>query len=320
MKKLFLIFCLALPFNIFAQPVIQAFTPIFGVSINVYDITDSIPINFPLSGNQTWDFSNAVTQPTFSISLLDPATTPYSSDFPGANFAQSINSGPTPMAYFYGVISADSLYGLGARSMVIPTANLTYTNPNVSFRFPMAYQSTISDLSVTDQGEVEYDTRTYIAYGDVITPFGNYPNAVMFRDQSFDSAGAWISTKYIWLSAANLNTIIEIDSSDGTGTTYDLSALTSIGQKQIKEKYKLAISPNPSINTNCNLQISLNETEEVSVELIAIDGKHSTVILPKQKLLGTKIIPLHTISLAKGLYFARISVGNEVLVEKIILE
>ncbi|HRG59602.1 MAG TPA: T9SS type A sorting domain-containing protein [Bacteroidia bacterium] len=304
----------------FAQPVIQPFTPLFGATINVFDITDSIPINFPMSGNQSWDFSNAITQSSFSITLVDPISTPYTADFPTANFAQTINSGTTPLAYFYGVINQDSLYGLGARSVVIPTANFNYIDPNVSFRFPMNYLTTISDISTDNQGDWENDTRKYIAYGDVVTPFGTYNNVAMFRDQEWDSTGALISTKFLWASVANLNTIIEIDSSDGTGNVYDLSSLTSIGQLKLKDKYSYSLSSNFSNGNDASLlSLLLNEQANVTLELFSAEGKSSESLINNQILNGQQQIGINTNGLTSGIYFLKLQIGNDVIVEKMIV-
>ena len=319
MKKflLTLLFCKGIV--VFAQPVIQPFTPTFGATINVYDITDSIPINFPMSGNQSWDFSNAVTQATFSITLVNPTSTPYSADFPTANFAQTINSGSTPLAYFYGVINQDSLYGLGARSVAIPTANFDYINPNVSFKFPMNYLTTISDISTDNQGDWENDTRKYIAYGDVVTPFGTYNNVVMFRDQEWDSTGALISTKYLWASVANLNTIIEIDSSDGTGNAYGLSSLTSIGQLKLKDKYSFSLMSNLIDGNQSWLSLTLKEQAKVKLELISADGKSTETIINNQKLSGNQQIDIKTNTLSSGIYFLKIQIDEDVIVEKMVI-
>jgi hypothetical protein len=319
MKKLLFFILLTNSVFLYAQPVIQPFTPVFGGSFNVYDINDSIPINFPLSGNQSWNFANAVTQLSFSISLLDPATTPYISDFPTANFAQSINSGTTPLAYFYGAITPDSLYGLGARSVVIPTANLTYINPNVSFRFPMTYQSTIYDISTDDQGDYENDQRTYIAYGDITTPFGTYNNVVLFRDQESDINGSWVSTKYVWSSVASLNTVFEIDSADGTGNAYDIPTVSSFGQSLLKDKYNYSLNSNIGFDNNRVLSITLTEPKQIQLELISAEGKQSETIINNKTMHGSHQIPVNTAGLSAGVYFLKLQINNEVLVEKIIL-
>lgn len=319
MKNTCLTFLLLSSLYVYAQPVIQPFSPVFGSSIDVYDINDSIPINFPLTGNQVWDFSSAVTQLTFSISLLDPASTPYFADFPTSNFAQSINSGATPLAYFYGAITADSLYGLGSRSVLIPTSNLTYINPNVSFRFPMAYQTTIYDVSTDDQGDYENDQRTYIAYGDVITPFGTYNNVVLFRDQESDINGAWVSTKYVWTSVANLNTVFEIDSADGTGNAYDMPLVSSAGQDILKNKYNYLLSSNFNFNNNSVLSISLNEPAQVSVVLMSAEGKLCETIINSNIIQGTQQFSINTNGLSSGVYFLKTQVNDEAIVEKIVV-
>lgn len=320
MKKLILSFFMAIPAMVFAQPTLQAFSPVFGITINVHDISNPIPSGYPTSGNHIWDFSQASLQPLFSISLVDPSTTPYINDFPSANFAQTINSGPTPVAYFYGVISPDSLYGLGARSTMIPTANLTYLNPNVSFRFPMNYQDQISDVSIDDMGDTEIDQRTYAGWGSVITPFGTYNDVVLLVDREFDSLVVYSLTKYVWASSVNLNTIIEIDSSDGSGSVYEIPVISSIPSAKIQEKNNYSIQPNPVQDQHFSIRFSGQTNSNLEIKVFSTDGRECQVPMTKSQFQGGTEFTLNTSSINKGIYLVKINMNNEIRIEKIVVE
>lgn len=93
MKKLFTLLLLA-PLAAFAQPTLNAFTPVFGDSLTVHEFTYAVNTNFPTTGNQNWNFSTYAQAPaSFTVKLINPASAPHAASYPTANIGQSISMG-----------------------------------------------------------------------------------------------------------------------------------------------------------------------------------------------------------------------------------
>ena len=98
-----------------------------------------------LSGaNVYWDFSNASNHLTISTSVLDPANTPYSANFPSSNLAMTNDS----LSYIYLTKYPDSLITDGIAGDLLATGEIIYSYFNPVLKtdeFPCSFGSNFSD-------------------------------------------------------------------------------------------------------------------------------------------------------------------------------
>ncbi len=313
MKKLFT-FLSFLPVVAFAQPVINSYTPVVGSIVEIYEIVNPIPTSFPKTGNQTWNFATEATGPVaFTAEIINPATAPDAASYPTANLGQKLSMGGSPLAYLYGRVTADSIWGLGVRYPSMPALNEDYTDANVSFRFPFALNGVIDDISVSQNG-ADTTRRKYVAWGDITTPYGTYPNVILCEESSQNN-GVMSLDSYLWISVATLDNIAEINADDSLGEWHKPNIASSIGQEQLYEKYKLSVFPNPTTDF-AKITYTLPTSATMSIEIISLNGQKSGVLFNGEQKAGQYSLDTQSMDLAPGTYFARIVINNEPMVKR----
>lgn len=318
MKKLFLLLLLSPMFAI-AQPVLNAFSPIYGDSVSVRMFTYKINVSYPKTGNQNWDFSSFAQVPeSFVVKLINPASAPHIATFPTANITQSISSGGNVMAYMYGRITADSLWTMATRFPGMPSMDEDYINPSVSFRYPMSINNTITDQSETSQnpGVIETIEKKYVAWGTIKTPHGTYNNVVLMEEYELVGANMELK-KYQWFDVAGNYMVADIDVSDSTGTWYVVNTNPSNTSELNEVKYQVSLYPNPS-NNSSNISLNLPSTTDINIDIIALQGQKSFSINKKALNAGTHNIEIPAESLQNGHYYVRIKIGNDVVVKPLL--
>lgn len=314
MKKLFTIL-FSIPIFALAQPNITSVNPPIGDSLIDYTFEYPIP-NFPKTGQNNWDFSNLPKTRTDSIGIkyVTPASTPYPTDFPTANVCMKMNY-LSFETYLYATYSPDSLYTLGIRYPFDPSSDITFTDPQVTFKFPFAYNQLQSDR-YSDGVDVDSSRTKYIAWGNLKTPFSDYSNVFLVEDFYFETnTMTWEHDTYNWISMATLEPLAVFYSDDSTGEwLITPSAATSVGQEQLASKYQLDVYPNPTSNQSF-VDFNLMQESEVSLQIISVDGKTSKKLLSEKLKSGSHHIPVKTHDLANGTYFIRLLINNEPIVK-----
>jgi hypothetical protein len=314
MKKLFTIFA-CLPLWAIAQPTINSFTPTVGSSADIHSISVPVSTPFGKTGNQTWNFASEPTAPlTFTVEIINPASAPDAASYPTANVVQKLSMGGVPQAYLYGRYTADSIWGLGVRYPTMPALNEDYTNPNVSYRFPLSLNGVIADISESTAGFIDTTERKYVAWGDITTPYGTFPNVVLFEESSAFN-GVMSLNSYLWVSVATLDNIFELNTDDSLGEWFNVNLASSVGQEYLYEKYKMNVFPNPTVNYS-NIQYTLPTAAEVSVEIIGLNGQQSSVLYKGTQQAGTHTLNTQEVKLAAGTYFARVVINKEPMVKR----
>ena len=67
------------------------------------------------------------------------------------------------------------------------------------------------------------------------------------------------------------------------------------------------------------LSLTLKEQAKVKLELISADGKSTETIINNQKLSGNQQIDIKTNTLSSGIYFLKIQIDEDVIVEKMVI-
>lgn len=313
MKKIFTLLSF-LPVAALAQPVINSYTPIVGSTVEIYEITTPIASTFPKTGNQTWNFGSEPTGPVqFTAEIISLASAPDAALFPTANIVQKLTMGGTPMVYGYARVTADSLWGMAVRYPTMPALNEDYTDANVSFRFPFALNGIIDDISVSQTG-ADTTRRKYVAWGDITTPYGTYPNVILC-EESRQNNGTMTLESYLWISAATLDNIAEINVSDSLGEWHKPNIASSIGQEQLYKKYNLNVYPNPSTDF-AKIAYTLPTSADISIQIIGMNGQQSSVLFNGKQQAGEYKLDTKSLNLTAGTYFARIVINNEPMVKR----
>lgn len=138
--------------------------------------------------NQTWDFSGLVSQATADINVMAASATPSASAFTSAEIALYVASQGT---YDYYGHAGNTLthYGISFSG-----TDISYSNPEVMYNFPLNYSDTHSDdfdASFSSGGytwERDGDVQSEVdAYGTLITPAGTFTDVLrMFVRQDYE--------------------------------------------------------------------------------------------------------------------------------------
>ena len=312
MKRILLLISLVFVAKGYAQTTIvsPSISSITGMVVNAYQSNDSVSLNFPKSGMNSWSFTNVPNTAQFIITQLDPSTTPFAAQFPTANFAQgiAIPGTTTNIAYLYGNISNDSITGLGSAGAF----SETYTNPNVSFRFPWAYGNTVSDLSVTNSGQSKYDVHTYIGYGNITTPFGYFGNVALIKEISTVN-NITSAANYKWIDISTCTTVFEVDSADGEAELYNIPLLSSLKTNEnIAQEFKVY----PTVFTdNILVNLTSEQTNSFQIKIIDITGK----VVYENNFNSNMPHEINLNSLNKGIYTLQtFKNSNNILNQKIV--
>ncbi len=314
MKKL-LFSLLALPFAAVAQPTLVSVTPTVGDSMTAHFFEYQVP-TYPKSGNHNWDFSalSTTVAGAAGAKFVNPATTPNAADFPTANICQRLSMTGIEV-YLYGQVNADSLWSLGTRYPALPMLDETYVNPDVRFVFPFTYNQTKKDVWSNTNGDVDSSMTKYVGWGNIKTPFGDFNNVILVEDYMYNTvSNAWEVENYNWISVATMWQVADIDAGDSTGTWYTVNAGSTATQDLLIEKYKFEVYPNPSVNQS-TISFMLPSEAEVSIQLIAVDGKSINTLLAEKRNAGTHRITVPSESLASGTYFVRMLIDNSPIVK-----
>jgi hypothetical protein len=205
-KKFISAFFIVLGFALFSQaPVIEGtYLPVKNTKIRqVWDITPG-SMSVPSVGtNMVWDYRFSNNQflnvvDTFDFGFYDPQSTPYSQYFPGATHASFVRTpfnNISDSLYYYWEINQDGLFNLGGFN-IQETYDSTIININKEFYAPNtinygdSYSDTLYSIGYANnyQGYKarikarKYKTYSYIGYGTLLLPNGNYNNVALITE------------------------------------------------------------------------------------------------------------------------------------------
>jgi hypothetical protein len=259
MKTQLLILSLfAAPVCLSAQPVMQRenMAPIgFNAVLSVGAGVDP----GPTGPNQTWDFSGTDLAVFGTFSLVDPASTPYVTLVPTSNYCYKVSPTSGDAIYDYYNLLPGSMPKM-AQGMSSTTGEI-FTDPKIDLIFPFNYGDSYFDEFAKTNGGTGSVTKTYDAYGTLITPDKTYQNVVRIHTVWDDDE--W---EYQWWDsqAGHLVWSVTIEgsralSSDNTGIA-----------ENVKTSTGLFLAPNPA-RDNC--RIMNTDTPLKDIQLINPAGQ-----------------------------------------------
>lgn len=346
MKRVLLFFA-ALSCTAFAQITINSsdisaqYTPGNSTTIHTDTLTQSV--NIGQLGSTSWDFSGLTSHITFPINVVDPATTPYHSNFPGSNlgtWSQTIYFGVMADTYSYLSVNGSlNWHGSFSESepLGLPTTIKITTNPLEPFaEFPFTYNSTINyngeRTTLTEtQGFPPVSTistviRTSVvdAFGPMTLPGGNVVQALRIKEDEiniiqgpFPSYSRTISYTFIAKDGSQLS--VPSDTTQPTTGVITNSAsiswngplVTDVQQiSGLPQDFSLKQNyPNP-FNPSTNIEYSIPEASFVELKVYDVLGNEVAALVNEEQAAGTYKADFSGSGLASGLYIAKLQAGN----------
>jgi len=126
----------------------------------------------PGGANVTWDFSGLVIDTTFTLTYLDPTTTPMTDSFPTATLALAEGGD-----YSYHAFDASGGYYLGWAGWY----EIPYTDPEMTFQFPCTYSTQWVDDFHAEFFSTDRDGTSNAeadGYGTLILSNGTFDNVL----------------------------------------------------------------------------------------------------------------------------------------------
>lgn len=255
----------------------------------------------PAGTNQTWDFSNVSLVSYGTFEIVDPATTPYAGLLLGSTnycYKLSLSSGMTGYDYYNLLPNSMDKMGQNMNS----GGGEIFTDPKIDLKFPFNYGDSYFDAFAKTNGGSGNVTKTFDAYGTLITPDQTFHNVVRIHTVWDDQA--W---QYQWWNSESVHPIWSVDSES---TIALASGTTGIGEG-LTNAVTLSLTPNPA-RDYCLITV----TQEVikNIQIIDMAGKVKKTYAGNQHGFDVK-------GLAKGLYIVRITLEQgKVITRKLSVE
>lgn len=284
----------------FAQPVLQAGSMLPN-SHGIYYSAPSQGYSNGAPGENFWDFYSFTLTQIATASVVAKETVPFYEEFPTANYCT--RNDDTVNGLYYNLFKTDE----NSHEFVGYADSESWSNyesdPLVLLQFPFTYNSEINDTFESNGlGQGTVYTRTYDAYGTVVTPFGQFENVIRLKIVSGSG------TRYTWFSSNPYFPIVLGNMDNGTVNFYqELSLNTTQPHKAAFSMY-----PNP-----CNNHLTIDNQQYLQGNVTVYDSKGNVVVADKSLQSSTQISLEHCSS---GVYFVELTNkdGQVLQVEKII--
>lgn len=300
-----------------------------GYTNEVWDSTTLTQLSVGNAGaNQIWDLNHVPDDYLYeTFSFEDPANTPHGDLFPSADHSvETVGED----AYDYYFLN-DFVYSLmGAYSA--NGTEIRYSDSKDIFRFPMAFNSAFTDsyaASWTENGVTVNRTGSidHLVDGDgeVFLPFGPQEEAIRVKtvdqwtDQSVNGTVSMRREYYTWYRAGSAIPMATIGyETNGVDTARFGSFLGALIVCICPPPFGdgFSLYPNPATDRS-SISIYLAQDRPISLRIINTAGQ---VLLEEDwgmQLQGQIDHELDLNTLAHGLYFVELKIGEEVFLEKL---
>jgi len=356
MKKVYLgLFCLFLMTNMLAQPTIsKSDMPEVGDTIWLKTTSLAPGVDFEQTGNNfSWDFSSLTGLPA-ADTFISVSTTSFTLQLifafgsNPANIAQNTadlsfipNIPLSALTNFYrSSTSAFQLngFGLGIYGIGLP---IKFTGADVWYKFPLTINSP-ADSSVSSYSQ-SLLTLGYLkiyrkrvnkvdGWGTLITPSGSFQTlrvkSVVHEEDSIylDTINAGIPivrnyTEYKWLGNGHGAPLMQVTSEGILNTFRWIDYPGSVNIAETSEPLNVTVSPNPA-NGQCQLSLNARHQDQLSVKIYNMMGQELAELYQGKCDQGMNSITLQIdkSSFTPGLYFLKISLDNQQLTHKLIID
>jgi hypothetical protein len=282
--------------------------------------------------NQTWTFTNNTWTSVEQHSVLNPSSTPYAASFPTANRAELSHTSDGDI-YQYELLTASSLAELGTGT--VDTVIVFPANFNV-ISLPVTYQSAWTSVNhiESSMGGITVLTsdsviQTVDGWGTVVTPYGSYPCLRVFSHVfvTMSMQGIPIMSfsfyAYSWADQQARMIVTCTSRMNASSPTFTSGTIDILGAPLAAEPERGPVAnrfevgqnyPNP-FNPTTTIPVTLDHNSNVSLDIYDITGQlisHESSDMPA----GTHEFSVNGARWASGLYFARVTAGEQSRVMK----
>lgn len=323
---------------VYSQPTItyNGNAPVIG-DVYYYSNTDDVLDPGPAGPNQTWDFSNINVTSTNQATIMDPAGTPFNSDFPGCN--QTFHFNETTTYIYYDLTQSEMIhYGEGFDNN--PPQIIYFSDPRKEIEYPFSFNNSFTDTYYTAyeyEGMTTHRSGTAVvtadAWGSLTTPVNNYGSVLrtqgiysqvdsVWMDGVFMYVTATLYTHYSWHTASSHTPVMVISIVETNfGTTYT-SHYTTSSQHVINPQAgisNLEVYPNP-VDGEIYISLVPFEVEYARISVVDLTGKELMYHEEQFFTNNECSIRLDLINLSPGVYFMKIDDGIKPVTRKIIVK
>jgi len=363
MKNLITVFVMLLLCSVLAEAQITVTASDFesqlviGKKITTFMDTVTTSVNIGSTGQSSWDFSSFAASDQFITESKNVGSSPYASDFPGAEYASNYEgtfAGEFSNTWVYNSIGETYVsHGTGTvkNTQAGPsTTKITFAPAQVEYKVPVEYQSTWSyngqqtvAITITlpfvgDQTTsiVQQRTRNFTVdgYGLMTLPGGKTLNTLRIREEyTLTGSGANTSSViYRFLTktgeAVSLSLADGVTSNSGTVSVSavswtdgdGISVPTSVKEIEgVPSEYSLSQNyPNP-FNPSTQIQFSIPSQENVSLKVFDALGKEVAELVNQNLSAGNYSVDFNASTLSSGIYFYTITTNNFSSTKKMML-
>jgi len=335
MKKLLLLF-IAASLTSFAQitisgnDVLNIFAVGNSTTIHQDTLQSMVDIGSPGGGNN-WDFTGLQTNLTVDIESVDPASTPFSGNFSGADFCvyNTLNyQGFDAESWTYSSVNGfvDNM-GSAITVSLLPGFSIllendpdrhTFQNPtSYNSQWMQTYTSTTTITGFPPTVTTVSLNAIVDAYGTMTLPGGASYNALRIREETTISANTSVGYTFVTTSGAQVN--VEADGSNppnsGTitvnSTSYNSAIILSVEQiNGLPQNFNLTQNyPNP-FNPSTKIEYSIPKESMVQLKVYDILGKEVATLVNEEQAAGSYRADFSGANLSSGIYIAKLQTGN----------
>jgi Secretion system C-terminal sorting domain len=329
------------------------------ISASNEDPQTTMDIGSASASSQNWVVPNIAWQDTFVAVNSSPSSTPFSSDFPTATYAQYTTGslyGYTGTIYSYYQVDNNTLYSLGTVAQVkigpidtvIVSKNKTYL-----FTLPITFGATQQLSSdTTDVGGgliyVSSTSQSVDAFGNITLPFGTFP-ALRIAEVEETTAyqnGSVIyqqtQSSFTWIAKGAGTFQADIDAGTGTSGTVSLTSaeitqyttaplavnetgINTPSNFSLYQNYPNPFNPSTKIRFSIPASISTSADNLVTLKVYDMLGNEVATLVNGEKPAGTYEVEFSAKSipgagsLPSGIYFYRLTAGSFSQTQKMIL-
>ena len=322
------------------------------VSINTDTIVSTI--NIGGLGSTSWDFSFLTSSFNYAITLtsVDPASTPYISDFPGADYSMH------GVADIQGILSESYSYlklgsnfenmGSGATSSSSPGFEIisTYDPDFIVGKLPTTfntnwnYTSSVTTVTYQNGNPVFITTSTEItenvvdAYGPMTLPGGIVVDALRIREDkiTLTDIGGFIiydrNISYTFLGKNGEQVSVPSDTTEpniglirnSASISWNSARVTAVeNEYPLPNKFSLEQNyPNP-FNPSTSIQYAIDGRRFVSLKVFDVLGNEVATLVKEEKPTGVYEVNFNATQLSSGIYFYTLKAGSFIETKKLIL-
>jgi len=329
----FLLFCSVTSFaqiTITSSDVASQFSVGNSATVHEDDASSTIDIGSQGGGNN-WDFTSLQVGSATVLTSVDPATTPYISEFTGADFAlHSMGMYGGEQAEIWGYTQLNGSFDFMGSAITLvsqPGDLITIKDnpPSQDLVFPFTYSSswmqTFTETVMYNGSQIFQSTYSIDvlvdAYGTMTLPGGASFEALRERYVETDGVNTSVDYNFISKSGAQVNLyaigsnppvsgVIDVD-----GYSWNLQIVSSVEQLNIlPEDFSLSQNyPNP-FNPSTKIEYSIPEASFVQLKVYDILGNEVAELVNEEQSAGSYRTDFNGASLASGLYIAKFQAGN----------